>query len=352
MWDIVNLIKNHFRLLEVCVLSLVLGIISNYILHKILKKYYTPQHITPISIVISAFNRVLYFVFPLLYFSLFVPLIGLTTTVYIVETIIRIILIIAFSAFVIKFLDYIDIWLERKKKSQGRNINIGALITRAYIIKKILTVAIIFIAISLILLNFPAVREIGKGILISAGVIGGALAFAAQKVFANLFSGLDFVFSKPLSVGDTVNIGSENGNIEKITLSQIYLRTWDSRLIIYPLSYFEEKPFENLSHNEFGLKGIVTLFTDYNTQIEKLRQALTTILQESPLWDGNANSLQVIEVTENNIQLRAVVSAKTPGDLWNLRCEVREKLIIFIQQNPGTILPKSRVQLEHKQSVS
>lgn len=205
---------------------------------------------------------------------------------------------------------------------------------------------IIFITISLILLNFPAVKEIGKGILISAGVVGGVLAFAAQKIFTNLFSGLGFVFSKPLSVGDIVTIGAENGNIEKITLSQIYLRTWDSRLIIYPLSYFEEKPFENLSHDEFGLKGIITLFIAYNANIEQIRQALTAILKKSSLWDGNTNVLQVIEVTENNMQLRAVVSAKNPGDLWNLRCEVREKLIIFIQQSSSNILPKSRVQLE------
>ena len=68
------------------------------------------------------------------------------------------------------------------------------------------------------------------------------------------------------------------------------------------------------------------------------------MLKGSSLWDGKTNSLQVVEVTENNIQLRAVVSARNLGELWNLRCEIREKLIRYIQQTSPTDLPKNRVQ--------
>jgi small-conductance mechanosensitive channel len=346
-----NLIKPYLPFIEAIAGSLLLGFLSSYFLYRIIKKYYTPNSITPTSIIFSACQRAFYIILPLIYFSFFAGLMNLTTTFYIVEVAVKILITIAFSAAAIKFLDYIDIWLARKKKYRAEGLNYGSLVTRAYLLKKILTTVIIFIATSLILLNFPAVKEIGKGILISASLIGGMLAFAAQKVFSNFFSGLDFILNKPMSVGDMVSIGSETGSIEKITLNQIHLRTWDMRLIIYPLSYFNENPFQNLSYDQFGLKGTIFLYADYTVDIENIRQALTRILEKSTLWDKYTNSLQVVEVNVNNMQLRAVVGAKNLGDLWNLRCEVREKLIKHIQQTSPAALPKNYVQLVSSETV-
>ncbi len=343
MLDILILAKQYFRLIEACVASLILGLFSNYVLHRVIKKYYISKNITPSRIVLSAFMRFLYIILPLMFFSFFASLMNLTTTFYIVEISVKILITVACCLAAIKILDYIDIWLERKRNSQG--LNYGMLITRAYLIKNILTAIIIFITISLILLNFSVVKEIGKAILISAGVIGGILAFAAQKIFTNFFSGLDFILNKPISIGDNIKIESETGTVEKITLNQIHLRTWDLRLIIYPLSYFNEKPFQNLSRDEFGFKGIVVLLIDYAANIDNIRQALTAILQKSFLWDKKSNTLQVVEVNENNIQLRIVVSAKNIGDLWNLQCEVREKLIKHIQQTNPEALPKKYIRL-------
>lgn len=341
--DFLSLLKPHQSLIEACIGSLALGFFCNYILHRLIKKYYTPQTITPTSIVVSAFMRFLYFILPLVFFSFFASYMKLTTTFYVLEVGIKILITVACCVASIKFLDYIDIWLERKRNSQG--LHYGALITRAYLLKKILSSIIVFITLSLILLNFPVVKELGKGILISAGVVGGMLAFAAQKIFSNFFSGMDFIFNKPISVGDSIRIDSELGTIEKITLNQIHLRTWDLRLIIYPLSYFDERPFQNLSHDEFGLKGTVIFLLDYSADIENIRQALTSILRKSEVWDKKTNTLQVIEVNENSIQIRAVVGAENLGDLWNLQCEVREKLIKHIQKSSPASLPKKYIRL-------
>ncbi len=343
--DVINLIKNNLALVEALVPALILGLLSNYVLYKVVKKYYRSAYITPLKVVISAFIRAFYFIFPLIYFSFFAWLFNLPQTAHFVEISIKILITLALSLSAIKLLDYIDIWLERKKNSSITSPNLGIFVTRAYLLKKILTIIIILLALALVLLNFPVVKEIGKGILISAGVIGGIMAFAAQKIFVNIFTGLDFILNRPIKVGDLINIGPELGNIEKITLNQIHLRTWDLRLIIYPLSYFMENSFQNLSHAEYGLRGVVIFYTDYNIDVEKLRDYLSDILRASPLWDEKTRTLEMIEATENTVQLRAVVSARNSADLWNLRCRVREEMIKFIQKNSPEILPKGRVQL-------
>jgi hypothetical protein len=42
-------------------------------------------------------------------------------------------------------------------------------------------------------------------------------------------------------------------------------------------------------------------------------------------------TLQVTDTTNEFVELRALVSARTPGQTWDLRCDVREKLVAFLQ---------------------
>jgi hypothetical protein len=46
------------------------------------------------------------------------------------------------------------------------------------------------------------------------------------------------------------------------------------------------------------------------------------------------------------VELRALMSAPDAPTAWNLRCEVREKLIEFIQKNYPDGLPKMRAELK------
>ena len=63
----------------------------------------------------------------------------------------------------------------------------------------------------------------------------------------------------------------------------------------------------------------------------RIRDRLTAIAKENPLWDGRVVALQVVEAFAETIQLRALVSARNAPMAWDLRCEVREKLIEFLQ---------------------
>ena len=75
------------------------------------------------------------------------------------------------------------------------------------------------------------------------------------------------------------------------------------------------------------------------------RMIADKILKESELWDGKVCVLQVTNTTERAVELRALVSAADASTAWSLRCEVREKLIDFIQKNYPQALPKLRAEL-------
>ena len=52
--------------------------------------------------------------------------------------------------------------------------------------------------------------------------------------------------------------------------------------------------------------------------------------------------VQVTNTTERTMEIRALMSALDASTAWSLRCEVREKLIDYIQQNYPDALPKIR----------
>ena len=58
-----------------------------------------------------------------------------------------------------------------------------------------------------------------------------------------------------------------------------------------------------------------------------------------------------IYATDHTVELRALVSAADASLAWDLRCEVREKLLEFIQKKYPDALPKTRAELQKLEDV-
>jgi hypothetical protein len=83
---------------------------------------------------------------------------------------------------------------------------------------------------------------------------------------------------------------------------------------------------------------------DYTVPVQEIREQLLEILSKSEAWDGKVWNLQVTNTTEKTVELRALMSAPDASTAWNLRCEVREKLLSYIQNKFPEGLPKIRGQ--------
>jgi hypothetical protein len=117
-----------------------------------------------------------------------------------------------------------------------------------------------------------------------------------------------------------------------------------TRRMIVPLSYFIEKPFQNWTRVGNELIGTVFLYVDHTAPVEAIRKKLTEIAEQSKLWNGKVVSLQVSDCKETTIELRALVSVNNAPAVWDLRCEVREKLIDFLQREHPEALPRRRYE--------
>ena len=220
--------------------------------------------------------------------------------------------------------------------------------TKLKYIKAIINIVIWLIVIGLIFLLFDNLRIIGSSILVSAGILGIILGFAAQKPISNLIAGFQIAFTQPITIDDVVVVEGEWGRIEEITLTYVVVKIWDMRRLILPISYFVEKPFQNWTKTSADILGTVFLYVDYGVPIEKLRDKLSKILKKTDLWDGKTSIIQVTATTEKCVELRVLVSARNSPDAWNLRCIVREKLVEYIRKNYPESLPVTRAEIKKK----
>ncbi|VBB48087.1 Small-conductance mechanosensitive channel [uncultured Paludibacter sp.] len=191
--------------------------------------------------------------------------------------------------------------------------------------------AIIFIAIAL--MSIEGARTLGKSILTSAGVLGIIVGLAAQKTVGQVLSGIQIALTQPVKIDDVVIIEGEYGKIEEIKLTYIVIKIWDERRMIVPIDYFLNNPIENWTNKTANIIGKIYLYVSYNLPLEPIREKLQTLLENNTKWDGRVQSIQVTDSKEWFKEIRIILSSSNSSDNWDLRVEVREKLIDFINEN-------------------
>ncbi|MDD5072582.1 MAG: mechanosensitive ion channel [Candidatus Omnitrophica bacterium] len=258
------------------------------------------------------------------------------------------ILLIALFGWVAIKIVYIlrDAFLNRYDITVRDNVRARGMHTQMRVIANIMIVVIVLLTVSFMLMSFPQVRHIGVSILASAGIVGVVIGFAAQKTLGNLIAGIQIAIAQPIRLDDVVIIEDEWGWIEEITLTFVVVRIWDLRRLVVPISYFLEKPFQNWTRTSADLLGTVLIYTDYTVPVKEVRNELTRILKNSTKWDKKVDALQVTNVTDKTVELRALMSAADSPAMWDLRCEVRENLVEFLQRRFPECLPRTRIEMK------
>lgn len=227
----------------------------------------------------------------------------------------------------------------------ANNLQARKVYTQVHVLSKTLYVIISIFTVASVLMLFDEVRRFGASILASAGVVGIIIGFAAQRTIANLFAGLQLAMTQPIRLDDVVIVEGEWGRIEEITLTYVIVHIWDDRRLVVPLSYFIEKPFQNWTRVSADLLGSVFIWADYSLPIEELRPAVQRIVEGCKDWDKRFWNVQVTDTTERTMQIRILATSTDASKGWDLRCEIREKILAFLQQKYPQCLPKVRADL-------
>ena len=244
----------------------------------------------------------------------------------------------------------LDIWsllyVRGLKLDAEDNLMARKHVTQTKILTRTAGTLIVVLTIGVALMTFPGVRQYGISLLASAGAAGIIAGLALQPFLTNLIAGVQIATTQPIRIDDAVIVENEWGWIEEITSTYVVVRLWDWRRMVLPLTYFIQQPFQNWTRETASLIGTTMLYVDYTAPIDVLRAKLEEIAKASPLWDGNVVNLAVTDVSERTMQVRCLISARNAPTTFDLRCEVREKMIAFLQAELPHALPRDRLDFE------
>lgn len=263
------------------------------------------------------------------------------------EHIVGIGLIAAMAWLIILLVDVTaDVLTNRYRVDVADNLTARRIQTQFQMLHRIVIVLVIFVALAISLMTFREIQRFGDSLLASAGLASLVMGLAMKGTLSNLVAGVQIAFTQPFRIEDAVVIDGNWGWIEDIGTMYVTVRIWDLTRLVLPLSWFLDHPFQNWTRTSADLLGHCYIYADYTVPVEPLRAELKRICESTPLWKGSVCVLQVSDLLQNVVQLRALMDARNSGDAWDLRCLVREKLIDYIQRNYPGSLPRYRGEID------
>ena len=217
--------------------------------------------------------------------------------------------------------------------------------TKIILVARVTQAVIVAVTVGAMLWTVPALRDVGVGLLASAGLLGVIVGLAAQTTLGNLFAGLQIAFTDAIRIDDIVVVQGQRGRIEEITLTYVAVRASDNTTCILPCTYFTTTPFQNWTHKSARISGVVEIGVDAHAPLDPLldgmRAELARILETSPLADEHSGAVHVEDAAGPTVRLAVVVTAVDGDAIGPLRREVREGLVTFLQRSYPAALPSS-----------
>ncbi|MEM9784263.1 MAG: mechanosensitive ion channel domain-containing protein, partial [Pseudomonadota bacterium] len=186
------------------------------------------------------------------------------------------------------------------------------------------------IAISVITLMF-SLSEIGIDIaplIASAGVLGLAIGFGAQKMVQDIITGIFIQFENAFNVGDVVTVGGTTGTVEKLTIRSVSLRDLEG--------VFHVIPFSSVDMVSNYMRGFAYHVADlgiaYREDIDEAKTVMLSCfddLKATAEWRikviGDLEWFGVQELGDSAVVLRARIKT-TPGNQWGVGRRYNELL--------------------------
>lgn len=120
--------------------------------------------------------------------------------------------------------------------------------------------------------------------LLTTTAVGAVvIGFALQDTLGNLFAGLAIQIEKPFRVGQWVQFGDREGQVQEITWRATKLRTKAGQFLIVPNSVISKEPVLNHSEPTVPTRIDVEIGASYNSPPNDVKRAMQEAMANSPL---------------------------------------------------------------------
>lgn len=164
------------------------------------------------------------------------------------------------------------------------------------------TVILVGLLITLRIMGFDLTT-----LMVFTGALGIGIGFGLQNIANNFISGLLLLVERPLRLGDTVTIGSNNheGIVTKMGIRSLTIQDWNYKEIIVPNSELISQTFTNWTYSNQIVKTTLSINVSYNDDPHQVRQICQQILQEMPeILREPESAVYLIKFGDSSISFR------------------------------------------------
>ncbi len=224
------------------------------------------------------------------------------------------------SVFVILFVAYIlwlalTSWVDYRLNPAFGSIATSRETTLLSLLRNAVTIAIVVIALMF------SLSQMGLDIaplLASAGVLGLAIGFGAQKLVQDVINGVFIQLENAINVGDVITVGSTTGTVERLTIRSVSLR--DIRGAYHIISFSSVDMVTNLMR-DFSYH-VADIGIAYRESVEDARLALVkafdALCSDPEMREvilGEMEWFGVQELADSAVIVRVRIKTR-PGKQW------------------------------------
>lgn len=115
------------------------------------------------------------------------------------------------------------------------------------------------------------------------GALGIGIGFGLQAIVTNFASGLILLFERPIKVGDTIQVGTEFGEVKSLGLRATIIQTFDNSEIVVPNSDLITGQVTNWTLDERKVRIRISVGVAYGTDVARVLEILAACGKANPM---------------------------------------------------------------------
>ena len=226
--------------------------------------------------------------------------------------------------------------------SQQVSYNLALTRVRDLGIRQSLSTFVQYIVIVLgLLLTLKVIGLDLTALTVFAASIGVGIGFGLQNVVNNFISGILLLAERPLRVTDIVTIGGETGEVTRIGIRSLIVRTFDRKDLIIPNSAVIGNTFTNWTRNDETLREVLLFRISYRddprvvaAKVEEIARATKGVVPNP------APKASVYEFQEAAVIIRLQYYARLRGAVGGL--DIRAEILSRVREafaQAGIVIP-------------
>lgn len=244
------------------------------------------------------------------------------------------IIILAFTWFLLRIIDFIAVVLEQKAVRTEEKSKDQLIIFFRDFLKVIIGI------LGLLLLIKASFNQHIGNLLTSLSIVGAVLALAARESLENLIASFIIFFDKPFATGDVLKVNAVTGTVEKIGLRSTRIRTIDKTLVTVPNKQMVDSVVDNWNMRTHR-RAEIKLELLPKTTASQTQNCIDTIkkLLENKEEHFTSSSVHLTEFSKSGLML--VVEYFTQPMTIEMFSQLKEEINLALKK----ILEESNVEM-------